>query len=952
MKKLYITDKDIFQKLILSGIKAQIVTDPSLADIAIIGEEQKVPSGVKAYVLCGHKDRNTGRISSLEEIKEEIETSDNLEELAYKTIFENTGTATLIVNEDMTIHRVNDELVRLTGIKREEIEGRMRWTDFVHPEDLIRMRAYSENRRAGKGEAPATYTFRLLGKGGVVYTVIVHVSMLPGTQKAVASLLDITELKRAREELEISRERYRELFQNARDGMMVTEGSKVVEVNRAFCEIIGMKKDEFLGQNAFTLAKKFVNVRELPTMLSVLRKYIAGKEIQPFDYYMDGKILQISSPGGMTKTGLKTAIFRNITAEREALIALKRSEEKYHRLVEYAPTGIISISRDGTILDVNRKLLEILGSPSREETMKINLLTFPPLVKTGVSSSFLRCLEDGRPYVFEHPYISKWGKTTYLRYHLTPLRNEMGETTGVIANVEDFTEYRRALLDLQSSEELYRTLVETTKLGISLGTLSGEIIFVNGEKASMMGFDTPEEMTGRNALEFIPEQDREKGEQFRKELLETGSIGSAEMKIKRRDGSLFDAEISASIVKDAEGRPFRVLEVLRDISDRKKREKERQKLESQLRQSQKMESIGLLAGGVAHDFNNLLTPILGYTELLIERIDEPARSQIEIIANAAKRAKELTWQLLAFGRKQVLSMKVYPLSEIVHDFLKMMKRTIRENIEIDHELGAEALYIRADRHQIEQVLMNLAVNAQEAIEGAGRIVITLSREEDYKPSLPDEDIEPSESYVRLTFSDSGKGMKPELIKNIFEPFFTTKEQGTGLGLSTLYGIVRQHSGFVEVDSIEGSGTTFHIFFPEVEGENVKRKKTDTQIIRNIKEKTVLVVDDSQLVLDMLPVLLKRLGLTPITAGTPKEAIDIVQTGRGIDILLTDVIMPGMNGRELSKRLTEIDPDIVTVYMSGYSGDILVSQGVLDPGTKYLQKPFSIEELSHIVGKII
>lgn len=395
----------------------------------------------------------------------------------------------------------------------------------------------------------------------------------------------------------------------------------------------------------------------------------------------------------------------------------------------------------------------------------------------------------------------------------------------------------------------------------------------------------------------------------------------------------------------------------RDITDRKIAEQQKEKLQAQLLQAQKMESIGRLAGGVAHDFNNMLGVIIGYTEMALMDI-EPSNllhDQLREILQASQRSAELTRQLLAFARKQPVSPRLIDLNETMSGMLNMLRRLIGEDIELIWLPGHDLWKIFLDPSQLGQILANLVVNSRDAISGIGAITMetgNVTLDNLYSASCPELI---SGEYVLLTVSDTGCGIKKDIMEHIFEPFFTTKETGcgTGLGLATVYGIVRQNNGFIDVYSETGNGATFKIYLPRHKEENLhKTQKKNGENIPKGKE-TVLICEDEEFILNLCKNSLTKLGYMVITAKSPKQAVTMVKNHTGkIDLLLTDVVMPEMNGRELMGELQNIRPGIKCIYMSGYTAEIIAHQGVIEEGVNFIQKPFSVYELAQKVREVI
>ena len=384
---------------------------------------------------------------------------------------------------------------------------------------------------------------------------------------------------------------------------------------------------------------------------------------------------------------------------------------------------------------------------------------------------------------------------------------------------------------------------------------------------------------------------------------------------------------------------------------------EKRKLEEQYRQAQRMESVGRLAGGVAHDYNNMLSVILGYTELALAQIDPSDRLHANLteVLNAAKRSVDITRQLLAFARRQTAEPKTLDLNKSMSGILKMLRRLIGEDVDLTWRPGAELWPIYIDPSQLDQTLANLCTNARDAIAGVGKIIIETDKVSFDEAYCEDHDDFIPGDFNMLSVSDDGCGMDRETLNNIFEPFFTTKGvgKGTGLGLATVYGIVRQNNGFINVYSEPGKGTTFRIYLPRHEGTIVETSPELEEDIPQGNGETVLLVEDDQSILALGSKILDKLGYRVLTAGSPSQAQGLAGDHVGeIDLLITDVVMPQMNGRELSDHLRALYPNMKTLFMSGYTADIITHRGVLDEGVDFMQKPFSLKDLAVKASKAL
>jgi PAS domain S-box-containing protein len=456
--------------------------------------------------------------------------------------------------------------------------------------------------------------------------------------------------------------------------------------------------------------------------------------------------------------------------------------------------------------------------------------------------------------------------------------------------------------------------------------------------------------TTEELFRAIHPEDRDGVREALARAIEQDSRYRIEYRVVWPDGSVHHVATRGMVQRDDAGRAVRAIGVCWDITDLKQAEEEREKLQAQLLQSQKMESIGRLAGGVAHDFNNMLGVILGHAELALERIDpgQPLHSDLQEIRKAAERSTELARQLLAFARKQTISPRVLDLNETVGGMLKMLWRLIGEDIDLSWLPGGDLWPVKMDPSQVNQILANLCVNARDAIPGVGRITIETGNavfDEAYGADQPG--YVPGD-YALLAVSDDGCGMDKETLGKLFEPFFTTKElgKGTGLGLATVYGIVKQNSGFINVYSEPGQGTTFRIYLPRHAGKTEQERPAAPREAVMRGRETILVVEDEPEILNLARLMLERQGYQVLSAGTPGEAIRTAERHHGeIHLLMTDVVMPEMNGRDLAKQIFSSYPNIKRLFMSGYTANVIAHHGVLDEGVHFIQKPFSIKALT-------
>jgi two-component system cell cycle sensor histidine kinase/response regulator CckA len=520
------------------------------------------------------------------------------------------------------------------------------------------------------------------------------------------------------------------------------------------------------------------------------------------------------------------------------------------------------------------------------------------------------------------------GSRRWIHDRAFPVHGPGGELVRMVGSAQDITELKQTEQALRESEGRYRSLFESAPDGILVADSQGTYVDVNPSGLSMLGYSR-NELIGMKSADILAPKEFSRVDSALTEIKQ-GVEHRHEWQFRRKDGSVFDADVKATVMADG-----RILALVRDASERKR-------MEEELRQSQKMEAVGRLAGGVAHDFNNELGVILGYTELLMRQAGAAQRGKLEQILKATQRATGLTRQLLAFSRKQIVDPKVLDLNARLSDLEKMLGRLIGEDIDLAIIPGADLGQVKADPGQLEQVVMNLCLNARDAMPDGGLLRIeTANAELDAGHAAGHEPIAPGH-YVMLAISDTGGGIAKEILSKIFEPFFTTKAagKGTGLGLATVYGIVKQAGGYVWVYSELGQGTTFKIYLPRID-EPAQAPETDETPMPSKGWETVLLVEDEGPLRAIARELLEEDGYRVIEAAGANEAIEMASRHpEPIHLLVTDVVMPGMNGRALFESLVSARPELRVVYMSGYTDDVIAHRGVFESGTVLLAKPFT------------
>ncbi len=652
-------------------------------------------------------------------------------------------------------------------------------------------------------------------------------------------------------------------------------------------------------------------------------------------------------------------IYEDITKRKEAEDALRQSYSHYQAVFNNAIEGIYEATIQGQALSANPAFVQMLGYDSVEDALsKLDDVALTLWADPNERAVVLKLVDmNGWVRGYECQYRRKDGRLIYIALNATVVRVSDGEDY-YLASIQDITERKEAEAKLRHSYVHYRTVFENAIEGIYEATLHGKALSANPAFVEMLGYDSEEEVV--SILTDIPHQlwaDPDERSNVLHMIDLNGCVRGYECEFKRRDGSIIHVMLNATVVRRPDHNDYYLASV-QDISEKKQAEVKRLQLEDQLRSSQKLEAIGRLAGGVAHDFNNLLSVILGYTGLTIAMVDDddPLKENIQEIQNAAQHAAALTRQLLAFGRKQVLQPVVFDLNQIIHGIKTIFDRTIGETIDQKLLLSPQIGLIKADPSQIEQVLMNLVVNARDAMPDGGQITIETSKMAVTGDEIVVDTVLSPGMYVKLAVSDTGMGMDANTKARIFDPFYTTKEfgKGTGLGLSTVYGIVKQSGGDIWVDSEPGYGSTFNVIFPCFNAvKPASMNQPQISLMDTTGTETIMVVDNEESLRLVATKVLTDAGYTVLCAVGGNEAIDMARKHSGdIDLLLADVIMPGMDGRATANELIRICPSIKVVFMSGHTRDEIEHHGVIYGDTNYLAKPFSADELKVKIREIL
>lgn len=628
---------------------------------------------------------------------------------------------------------------------------------------------------------------------------------------------------------------------------------------------------------------------------------------------------------------------------------LQESADRFQYVFEAANVGK-SITLPTGEMSPNKAFADFLGYAVDEVRGK-RWQAFTPADDIGPTEAVIASLVEGRETKarFEKRYVHKSDALLWADVSSVVRRDEEGKALYLVTTVVDITERKRAEEALHHSEEFQRAMVACSPVALYTIDMEGRVTDWNSSAERIFGWST-EEILGK-PLPIVPQDKRAEFEALLGRVKSGSEIHGQELIRVRKDGTRIPVSLSVAPLRNDRGDIVGIMGAADDLSERKRSEDEREKLQAQLMQAQRMESVGRLAGGVAHDYNNMLSVIIGYAELAMDKVpqDSGLRQDLDEIFAAARRSADITRQLLAFARRQTIKPEVLDLNGAVERMLRMLRRLIGEDIDLSWQPADGLWPVHMDPAQLDQILANLCVNARDAIGGVGKITIeTRNKTLDaaYCADYPEAAVG---DFVLLAVSDDGCGMDAETLASVFEPFFTTKGigEGTGLGLATVYGIVRQHNGFINVYSESGKGTTFRIYLPRhgAAFERPGEKPAMVELPRGGGE-TVMIVEDETAILKLTKTILERLHYNVLAAAGPDEAISLAAAHQGtIQLLITDVVMPEMNGRDLARRLQSLYPDLKVLFMSGYTADVIAHRGMLEAGVHFIAKPFSNRSLA-------
>lgn len=876
------------------------------------------------------------RARRADEVREDIRNR-------YALMLATTSDAAMAADLEGRLTAFNPGAERIFGYTAAEVVGRP--ISVLSPEELFEEQAATWSSLFETGSVSGVEAERLT-KDGRRIRVEMTINLMRDAggrpTGTTAVLRDVTERLRSEEALRESESRLRRIFRVAPVGIGMARNRVLLEVNDQLCEMVGRTREELVDQASRIL---YPSDEEYDRVAREREIQAATQEIVTVStlwQHRDGRVRNVIMNSSYLDRGdpTKGAIFaaRDVTEQVRSRRELEEQHLQLEQAQELAQVGSWIFDLHARRVTGSREAKRIYGLAGESWSIpEIEAIPLPEH-REALDRAFEDLVRRGKHYDETFSIRRKSDGEIRTVHSLARFDPENHRVLGVI---QDITDQRAAEEAVRASEQRFRSVVEQSSQAIYV-LVGDRFELVNPRFCEMTGV-TPEEACAPdfNFRDLLAPESLQIVEKRRLSRQRHESIPEAyEFAIRHRSGRT--VQVSASVAPIRYRDRDAVLGFLQDITAQKT-------LEAQLDQALRMESVGRLSGGVAHDLNNLLSPVLGYAELLLEDlpVGDARRESAEAILQAGIRARDLVRQLLAFSRQQPLEMSTVDLNTMLRDFDSLLRRTLREDIRIEMDLQADTPLVTADRRQLERVLMNLAVNAQDAMPDGGVLTIgtrSVELDEQFIATHPGSR---AGHFEVLEVADSGEGMDAETRRRIFEPFFTTKAKGkgTGLGLATVYGIVKQHEGYIAVHSVAGEGTTFSCYFAGADRASAAPSSAADSTEQAGGTETVLVVEDEELVRTLVVGVLGRQGYEVLSAESGEEAISLLQGRDGhVDLLLTDVVLPGINGRELHQRIHDLSPRTRVLFMSGYTGDVITERGVLTDET-LIQKPFSTEALA-------
>jgi len=872
-----------------------------------------------------------------------------MEEEKFSTAFRASPLMLSITTLDGKFVDVNQAFCEMVGYSREEIIGKTATDlEFISAQEREKLVAAIESGGGSVSNAEVRFQVRNGSHRDILYSL--EPISLQGVPHRLSTGVDITRRKRVEEELRKSQDSLQRAQTLAGMGSWELDPeTDRGEWSPEMFHILGC--DPELGPPTLEEFIAMLHPDDVQEVLATHQKALHTDEVLSVEFRLNpqhGTIRYITGlinrEKGDDSNIILVGTIQDITERKQAEEALHQSEAHYRLLFEYVPEGILIADSESYYLDANPMMCTMLGY-TRQELIGMHASDIVAPQEIPQIDPALEQIKTTSAHFRVWRFQRRDGSVFSAEVRVTPMPDG-----NLLALVCDITERIEADAALKESEERFRATFEQAAVGVAHVRPDGRWLRVNQKLCDIVGYSR-EELLERTFQDLTHPDDLEDDLGGTRQLLAGQTqVHAKEKRYLHKDGSTIWINLTSSLICTPSGEPDYFISVIQDITQRKN-------LEEQYRQAQKMEAVGQLTAGIAHDFNNLLTSINGFAELVQLQLspNDPLNKMVGRILTSGQRAASLVSQLMAFSRKQIINPKVLDLNEVVKHIDKMLQRIIGEHIDLQTTLSPELWPVEVDPTQFEQVIVNLAVNARDAMPDGGSLIIeTTNTVLDERYAATHFQVEAGE-YVQLSVSDTGIGISKEVQDRIFEPFFTTKAvgQGTGLGLATIYGIVKQNKGSVWVYSEVGQGTTFKIYLPRTEEAGPVPVHSEAPIEIPTGNETILLVEDEEQVRNLIAEVLQMQGYTVLEARDGREALQLVAQHRDtIDLLLTDVVMPGTGGKVLADQLSRSQPKLKVLYMSGYTDAAIVHHGVLDSGVAFLQKPFTPRALARKVRAVL
>jgi PAS domain S-box-containing protein len=874
----------------------------------------------------------------------------------YQSLFEHANDAIYLrESENGKIIDCNRKAAEMTGYSVEELKG-MFIMDLHPVQERALLREKIQTIYENKEGSVVSGLHEQRKDGSLVdIEVNTNIITLGGKKVNVSIVRDVTDRKLLEDVLRNSIDKLQTIIDNTPAVIYAKDlDGRYILINRRYEELFHISKEAVLGMTDHDIFPAAAADAFQANDRMVLAQGHAAQfdETVPHDdglhYYISVKF-PLSHANG--KAYGVCGISTDITERRHAEAALRESEERLRVIFDTAREGIVQVSPTGMIVYANRRLSEMFGIPL-DEVIGSSFVDHVHPDQRAESGSSIGALASGEvdSVIVERHLMRRDGSDFWGQISARRLEGPDGKIAAMVGVVADVTEWKDAIDALKQSEERYRALFEESKDVIYISSPEGKFIDINPAGVSLFGYSSKGELLSVDIASQIYVDPSERM-RFKRTIEKQGFVTDYEVRLKNKKGEeLAIMTITSSAVRDKRGNIVAYRGIMRDMT-------EQRKLEQQLRQSQKMEAIGQLAGGIAHDFNNILSAIIGYGGLVQRKMapDDANRQNVEQILAAADRAAKLTHSLLAFSRKQIINPKPVNLNDILKNVEKLLSRIIGEDVELRTQTADRDLIVWADSLQIEQVLMNLSTNARDAMPTGGQLILKTEEIDLHDEFMMQGGILKPGRYALLTVTDTGSGMDEKTHEKIFEPFFTTKEvgKGTGLGLAMVYGIIKQHNGYILSSTQKGKGTTFSIYLPLIGPRAGEPDSMQSDLPMKRGTETILIAEDNETVRKMTSTMLIDQGYTVIEAADGEEAIRRFREQHDrIQLLLLDVVLPKKNGKEVYAEVTRVRPDVKVLFMSGYTADVIHAKGIVDEGLHFIPKPANMRELLQKVREVL